>query len=84
MRSLFQVAATVEALQFDGSVESAQAIARAFPNFVALTANSDLMVVSFGRLVPVPEGWWVVEFVRFGLLDVMDPMSWRLLTISKP
>lgn len=79
-----QVATTVEALQFDGSAESAQAIARAFPNFVALTASSDVMVVLFGRLVPVPAGWWVVEFVRFGLLDVVDPTSWRLLTISKP
>ena len=77
-----QIATTVEALRYDGTDDCAMSIARAFPDRATL-AEGNLVVVADGRIVTVRDGWWVVEFVRFGILEVLDPTSWRIMALPE-
>lgn len=77
-----QVSTTVQAIRYDGSDACALRISAAFPDRTTM-AEGLLFVAADGRIVCVRDGWWVVEFVRFGILSVVDPTSWRIMALPE-
>lgn len=78
--------ATVQAVQFDGTRDSALAAAQVFPGQVALDVRLEggllsLSVDALGRpaLLPVPQGSWLTQPLVFGCVSVLSDELFRAL-----
>ncbi len=79
---------SIEAIRFDGTRESALAIAAAFPGRVGLDVAQDDVLLALSRdpllgreaLRPVPPGSWLVaRYGRMGQLDLFTDRHFRVL-----
>ncbi len=79
---------SLEAIRFDGTRESALAIAAAFPGRVGLDVAHDDLLLALSRdtlvgreeLRPVPPGSWLVaRYGRMGPLDLFGDRHFRVL-----
>ena len=79
MKSYLRKTSSVDAAQYDGSAHSAIALDKRFPGLVGISIDkpASLVVISGGRLTPVPAGSWIVCHWRCGGIEVWSDESFR-------